>query len=70
MRVYLLICEAHSDDDRAIGVYSSIQAARDAWEAWPSRPYYPFYRIEGRTLDNPAVEGPAPISEVVEVGDI
>jgi hypothetical protein len=50
-------------------VYSSIQAARDAWEAWPSRPYYPFYRIEGRTLDNPAVEGPAPISEVVEVGE-
>ncbi len=56
MRVYLLICEAHSDDDRAIGVYSSIQAARDAWEAWPSRPYYPFYRIERREIGAEACE--------------
>ena len=70
MLVYALICEAHEDDERLLGVYSSLDNAENAYQAWEARGYYPFYRIEGRTLDNPAVEGPAPVSEVVEVGEI
>jgi len=56
MLVYSLICEAHSDDDRLLGVYSSVEAARAAYDAWEDRGYYPFYRIERRDLDGSASE--------------
>lgn len=56
MIVYALICEACSDDDRLLGVYSSVEAARQAYEEWPDRGYYSFYRIEQRDLDGSASE--------------
>lgn len=51
MLVYALICEAHSDDDRLLGVYSSVEAAQQAYECWEDQGYYPFIRIERRELD-------------------
>ena len=54
MLVYALICEACSDDDRLLGVYSSVDAARAAYDSWEDRGYYPFYRIEQRDLDSSA----------------
>ena len=56
MFIYALICEANSDDDRLLGVYSSVEAARAAYESWPDRGYYPFIRIERRDLDGAASE--------------
>lgn len=56
MEIYALICEAHSDDDRLLGLYTSIDAARDAHRKWEDWPLYPFYRIERRVLDEAAVE--------------
>lgn len=56
MIVYALICEAHSDDDRLLGVYSSVEAARSAYDQWVDSGYYPFIRIEERDLDGPARE--------------
>lgn len=56
MQVYALIIEAHSDDDRLIGVYPTIEAARGAYERWEDRCYYPFYRIEQRLLGGEAFE--------------
>ena len=56
MMVYALICEAHSDDDRLLGVYESIEAARAAYDRWEDRGYYPFYRIEERELGGEAFE--------------
>jgi len=56
MIVYALICEAHSDDDRLLGVYSSVEAARAAYDQWEDRGYYSFIRIEQRDLDGPARE--------------
>jgi len=56
MYIYALIIEAHSDDARLIGVYSSIETARAAYAAWEDRPYYPFYRIERRAVDASADE--------------
>lgn len=56
MLVYALIIEAHSDDDRLIGIYSSVDAAREAYGFWEDRCYYPFYRIEERLVDAGARE--------------
>lgn len=56
MILYALICEAHSDDSRLLGIYSSIIAARAAYESWEDRGYYPFIRIEQRELDGIARE--------------
>lgn len=56
MLVYALICEANSDDDRLLGIYSSVEAARAAYESWEDRGYYPFIRIEQRELDGIARE--------------
>ncbi len=56
MIVYALICEAASDDDRLLGVYSSIESARAAYESWEYSGYYPFIRIEARELDSAASE--------------
>lgn len=56
MIIYALICESAGDDDRLLGLYSSVEAARKAHEEWEDRPIYPFYRIEKRELDEPAVE--------------
>lgn len=56
MQVYALIVEAHSDDDRLIGLYSSVDAARTAYALWEDRPYFQFYRIERRELDGAAFE--------------
>jgi hypothetical protein len=67
MLVYALICEAHSDDDRLLGVYSSVDAARAAYDSWPARGLYPFIRIEQRDLDAPASERPS-IATVYETG--
>lgn len=54
--IYALIIEAHSDDDRLIGLYSSIDAARAAYDRYEDRGYYPFYRVEARELDGDAFE--------------
>jgi hypothetical protein len=51
-----LICEAHSDDERLIGIYSTVEAARKAHEKWEDHWLYPFYRIERRELDEDAFE--------------
>ena len=56
MFVYALICEAHSDDDRLLGLYSSIALARAAYAEWEDRSLYPFYRIEIREVDAGAFE--------------
>ena len=56
MILYALICEAHSDDSRLLGIYSSVEAARAAYESWEDRGYYPFIRIEQRELDSIARE--------------
>jgi hypothetical protein len=56
MRIYCLICEAHCDDDRLLGVYQDVAEAREAYAAWEDRVYYPFYRIEARWLGDPARE--------------
>jgi hypothetical protein len=53
MIVYALIHEAHSDDDRLLGVYSSLQEAERAYAVWG---YGSFYRIEARELDAAATE--------------
>ncbi len=56
MRIYALIWEAHSDDDRLMGLYSSLETAQKAWKALlGSDDDYPyqFYRIECRELDAP-----------------
>ena len=52
--VYALIYEAHSDDDRLLGVYSSLDAAIAAAEACEDE--YQFARIECRVLDDEAGE--------------
>ena len=54
--VYALICEAYSDDARLLGIYSTQEAARFAYETWEDRGYYPFYRIERRELGAAARE--------------
>lgn len=56
MYIYALIIEAHSDDDRLIGLYSSAEAARAAYAAWEDRSLFPFYRIERRVVDGSADE--------------
>ena len=56
MQVYALIIEAFGDDDRLIGLYSSVDAARAAYAVWEDRPYFEFYRIERRELDGAAFE--------------
>jgi hypothetical protein len=56
MQVYVLLCEAYSDDARLLGVYSSEALARQAYDAWEDRCYFPFYRIERRDLDALASE--------------
>lgn len=56
MDIYVLICEAYSDDHRFLGVYSSIDEARAAYDAWEGRSYYDFYRIERRILGAGACE--------------
>lgn len=56
MMIYALIIEAHSDDDRLIGLYPTIEAARGAYMRWEDRCYYPFYRIEQRELGAEAFE--------------
>ena len=56
MLVYALICEAASDDDRLLGLYSSVESARAAYEPWEYSGYYPFIRIEARELDGAASE--------------
>lgn len=65
MLVYALIIEAHSDDDRLIGLYSSLEAARAAYDEWEDRCYFPFYRVEARLLDGEAYEY-SPMSVVYE----
>lgn len=59
MEIYALIWEAHSSDDRLLGVYSSIEQAQTAWadllaadDGYP----YQFYRIERRILDGTAIQ--------------
>mgnify|MGYP006284054271 CR=1 FL=1 len=52
--VYALIYEAHSDDDRLLGVYSSLDAAIAA--AGECESEYQFVRIECRELDGEAGE--------------
>jgi len=54
MRVYALIAEVHSDDDRLLGLYSSLDAATIAADACEDE--YQFARIEWRDLDAPACE--------------
>ena len=54
--VYALIIEAHSDDDRLIGLYSSLEACHRAYGEYEDRCYYPFYRVEARELDGAAFE--------------
>ena len=56
MLVYALICEAHEDDERLLGVYSSLDNAENAYQAWEARGHYPFYRIEERNMDAGARE--------------
>lgn len=56
MMVYALICEAHSDDDRLLGVYESVEAARAAYDRWEDRGLYPFFRVEERELGGEAFE--------------
>ena len=56
MIVYALICEAACDDDRLLGVYSTVDAARAAYGIWEYRGYYPFIRIEARELNGMASE--------------
>lgn len=56
MIIYALICEAYSDDSRLLGVYSSVAAARSAYDEWEGRGYYPFYRVERRVLGAGAYE--------------
>ncbi len=56
MELYALICEAHSDDDRLLGIYASLEEARQAHEDWEDALLYPFYRIERRILGEAAVE--------------
>jgi hypothetical protein len=56
MYIYALIIEAHSDDDRLIGLYSSIESARAAYAAWEDHSLFPFYRIERRAVDASADE--------------
>ena len=56
MQVYVLLCEAYSDDARLLGVYSTEAFARHAYETWEDRCYFPFYRIERRDLGAPASE--------------
>ena len=53
---YLTLVNRGKDDDRLLGVYSSVEAARAAYESWPDRGYYPFIRIERRDLDGTASE--------------
>lgn len=55
MMIYALIIEAHSDDDRLIGLYSSLEAARAAYDRWFDG-HYQFYRVEARELDGDAFE--------------
>jgi hypothetical protein len=64
MLVYALIIEAHSDDDRLIGLYSSLEAAQEAYDEWYDG-HYPFYRVEARLLDGEAYEY-SPMSVVYE----
>ena len=52
--VYALIYEAHSDDDRLLGIYSSLDAAQYAWDTYPRGG--PFYRIERREIGAEACE--------------
>ena len=52
--VYALIYEAHSDDDRLLGVYSSVASAQYAWENFHNPG--PFYRIERREIGAEACE--------------
>lgn len=56
MIIYALICEAYSDDSRLLGVYSSVEAARSAYDQWKVDGYYPFIRVEARILDSVARE--------------
>lgn len=56
MMVYALIIEAYSDDDRLIGIYSSVDAARTAYREYEFRGDYQFYRIEAQELDGPAID--------------
>ena len=56
MDIYVLVCEAYSDDHRLLGVYSSKDEAQAAYDAWEGHAYYDFYRIERRVLDAPAHE--------------
>lgn len=64
MQVYALIIEAFGDDGRLIGLYSSVDAARAAYDLWEGRPYYQFYRVEARELDGAAVEWGGPGTSV------
>ena len=54
--VYVLICEAHSDDDRLLGIYSTEEAAQFAYDTWEDGGLFPFYRIERREIGAPACE--------------
>lgn len=56
MFIYALIAEVFSDDSRLLGVYSSVESARSAYESWEERSLFPFYRIERRPLDGSAEE--------------
>lgn len=56
MIIYALICEAYSDDSRLLGVYSSVEAARSAYDQWEDSGLYPFIRVEARVLDSVARE--------------
>lgn len=67
MMIYALIIEAHSDDDRLIGLYSSLDAAKAAYDRYLDRHYYPFYRVEARELDGEAFENGDPWHDPVVV---
>lgn len=56
MDIYVLVCEAYSDDHRLLGVYSSVDEARAAYDGWEGHGYYPFIRVERRILDAGAYE--------------
>lgn len=56
MIVYALICEAYSDDERLLGIYSDRIKAEAAYIAWEDSGLYPFVRIEARELDGAARE--------------
>jgi hypothetical protein len=54
--VYALICEAHSDDDRLLGIYSTQEAAQYAYDTWEDSGLFPFFRIERREIGAAAQE--------------